>query len=197
MPGTVTTLHFVRHGETDWNRQGRFQGVQDIPLNDEGRRQAQALASAWNLPAEVLISSPLSRARETAEILGRTVGLAAQRFDPLLIERDYGQGAGLTMAERRSRFPDGKIPGVEAPLTIQGRARAFLDLVVRDFAGRTVVAVSHGGLINVVLWLVSGGEVGTGKSILGNASVSTVVHRTHWTVTTVGRTFSEALALGE
>jgi len=194
----MTILHFVRHGETDWNRAGRFQGIQDIPLNDEGRRQARALATAWDEPADLLVASPLGRALETAKILGDAQGLTLHALEPLLVERDYGQGAGLTLDERRIRFPQGNIPDVETPEAIQSRARAFLDAVVRDYAGRRVVAVSHGGFINVVLWLVSGGQVGTGKSILGNASVSTIAYDPdRWVVLTVGRTFSDALALGE
>jgi len=186
----MTTLHLVRHGETDWNRQGRFQGIQDIPLNAEGRRQARHLAQVWRERAEVLVASPLVRATETAEILGLSLGLALHATDPRLVERDYGLGAGLTLDERRSRFPDGVIPGVEAPESIRARAEHFLSSLVRDHGGLRVVAVSHGGFINTVLALVSAGEVGTGKTLLGNASVSTLVHgQDGWKVAAVGQTF--------
>jgi broad specificity phosphatase PhoE len=185
----MTTLHFVRHGETDWNRQGRFQGTQDIPLNDEGRRQARHLAQVWDDGAEVLVASPLARARETAEILGQRLGLPLAATDDRLVERDYGLASGLTIEERRQRFPDGVIPGVEDVTSMHARARRFLDAVTSDHGGRRVVAVSHGGFINAVLSLVSGGEVGTGKSVLVNASVSTLIHRPEgWSVTAVGRT---------
>lgn len=193
----MTTLHFVRHGETDWNRLGRFQGIQDIPLNDEGRRQARQLADRWRDPVDVLVASPLGRARETAEILGAALGLPIQTLDAILVERDYGEASGLTIAERRVRFPEGPIPGSEAPESIQNRVRTFLDSVIRDHFGRRVMAVTHGGFINVALWWVSGGEVGTGKSLLGNASVSTLTFDGSWSVTTVGRSFGEALGLGE
>ena len=186
----MTTLHLVRHGETDWNRQGRFQGIQDIPLNAEGRRQARHLAQAWAEVAEVLVASPLARATETAEILGQSLGLKLLTTDPRLVERDYGLGAGLTLEERRERFPDGVIPGVEAPASIRDRARYFLESVTRDHPGRRIVAVSHGGFINTVLSLVSGGEVGTGKTLLGNASVSTLIHgHEGWKVASVGQTY--------
>jgi uncharacterized phosphatase len=184
----MTTLHFVRHGETDWNRAGRFQGVQDIPLNEEGRRQARHLAASWKEPAEVLVASPLVRARETAEILGQALGLNPVRTDELLVERDYGLGSGLTLEERRQKFPDGVVPGVEDVDLLRTRARRFLEAVGRDHADRRVVAVSHGGFINAVLSVVSGGEVGTGKTFLGNASVSTLVdHGKGWVVAAVGR----------
>jgi len=173
----MITLYFVRHGETDWNRQGKFQGIQDIPLNEEGRRQARTLAGAWGWPADTLVSSPLGRARETAQILGATLGLPVEGLFDLLVERDYGQASGLTLEERRLRFPEGPIPGSETPEAIQARATRFLDMVVDSYPGRSVVAVSHGGFINVVLALVSQGRVGTGKSFLGNASVTTLVHQ--------------------
>lgn len=186
----MTTLHFVRHGETDWNRQGRFQGIQDVPLNAEGRRQARHLASSWGEKAEVLVASPLSRARETAEILGEALGLPLGGTDGRLVERDYGLGSGLTLDERRERFPDGVVPGVEDSESIRTRALHFLDEVSRTHEGRRVIVVSHGGFINAVLALVSGGEVGTGKSILENASVSTLVQGSQgWRVTAVGQTF--------
>ena len=185
----MTTLHLVRHGETDWNREGRFQGVQDIPLNEEGRRQARQMAAAWREPAEVLVASPLSRARETAEILGGILGLKLEGTDDRLVERDYGMGSGLTPEERRQRFPDGVIPGVEDPDSLRARARHFLEAVRREHPDRRVVAVSHGGFINAALALVSGGEVGTGKTFLSNASVSTLIDRGEgWVVAEVGRT---------
>ncbi len=195
----MTTLTFVRHGETDWNRQGRFQGTQDIPLNEEGRRQARRLAKAWDINCDVLVSSPLGRARETAETLAASLGVSVTTFDVRLVERDYGAGAGLTLDQRRERFPDGQIPGVESPQSIQERVVSFLDSVSLEHPGRSVVAISHGGFINAVLALVSAGRVGTGKTILGNASVSVVVLGADgWAVETVGRTFEvEPLGLRE
>lgn len=192
----MTTFLFVRHGETDWNRQGRFQGSRDIPLNSEGRHQARRLAAAWDQGGEVLVSSPLARARETAEILGAALGLPLAPSDPRLTERSYGLGEGLTLAERQERFPDGQVPGVEGPEAIRLRAQQVLDSLTLEHPGRTIVVVSHGGFINVVLSLVSGGEVGTGKTLLGNASVSRVEYTASgWKVAFVGRTF-EAAPLG-
>lgn len=191
----MTTLLFVRHGETDWNRQGRFQGSQDIPLNDEGRSQARRLAQSWTLGGEVLLTSPLARARETAELLGAALGLVPRWPDPRLVERSYGQGEGLTLAQRRERWP-GEVPGAEAPSAVAARAQAFLDAVSVEHPGRRVIAVSHGGFINTVLGLVSNGLYGSGKTLLANASVSVVeLDSSGWRVAEVGLTF-EAQALG-
>jgi uncharacterized phosphatase len=188
----MTTLFFVRHGETDWNRQQRFQGSQDIPLNDEGRAQARRLAAAWDRPVDAVVSSPLSRARETAEILAVALGLPIHHFDRRLLERSFGHGEGLTIAERLSRWPDGKVPGLEPPVSLKGRALAFLHEAIVEFPGRRLVAVSHGGLINAVLSVITGGTMGTGKTFLGNASVTTVVHDAdRWVVREVGRSYQQ------
>lgn len=192
----MTTLLFVRHGETDWNRAGRFQGSQDIPLNDEGRAQARRLARQWDQGGDLVVASPLSRARETAEILASSLGFSVLTFDPRLIERSYGMGEGLTVAERQERWPDGQVPGIETVEALRARAQAFLEAVTLEHPGRRVVAVSHGGFINAVLSLVSGGALGTGKTLLGNASVSTVtLGAGGWTVVEAGRSL-EARPLG-
>jgi len=186
----MTTLLFVRHGETDWNRQGRFQGSQDIPLNEDGRAQARRLAAAWNESGDVLVSSPLSRARETAEILSAALGLPLRNTDTRLAERSYGAGEGLTMAERNERFNDGAVPGIEPPEALRFRALNFLESVTLEHPGRRVVAVSHGGFINAVLSLVSEGYLGSGKTFLGNASVTTLaLSASGWSVVSVGVSF--------
>src|SRR5204862_6778501 len=95
----VTTLILARHGETDWNRDGRFQGHADPPLNDRGREQARALAS--ELAGDVLdavYTSDLLRAHETAQIVAATKGLSVV-VDPDLRERDVGEWSGLTLPE--------------------------------------------------------------------------------------------------
>ena len=189
----MTTFLFVRHGETDWNREGRLQGTRNIPLNDEGRSQARRLAEAWDDGGDLLVSSPLARARETAEILGSTLGLPLRNLDDRLVERGFGQCEGLTAAERQVRYPDFIIPGMEALEAVHTRAWNFLDSLTLEHPGRRIVVVSHGGFINVVLSLVTGGEVGTGKTFLGNASVSRVdFTASGWSAPSVGRTFEAA-----
>lgn len=185
----MTTFLFVRHGETDWNREGRLQGTRDIPLNEEGRSQALRLAEVWDETADVLVSSPLSRARETAEILGIRLGLALHGTDERLVERGYGVLEGLTLAQRKERYPnDLLITGMESQDAVVARARSFLDSLTLEHPGRSILAVSHGGFINAVLAMVSGGEVGTGKTVLGNASVSRIDYSAAgWRVVSAGR----------
>ncbi|HEX4323772.1 MAG TPA: histidine phosphatase family protein [Gaiellaceae bacterium] len=96
----MTTLLLVRHGETDWNAEGRLQGHTDRPLSDFGRRQAQKLAAELQgEELEAIYSSDLARARETAEIVAERLGLQVE-LDSDLREKDWGTWEGLTPAER-------------------------------------------------------------------------------------------------
>jgi broad specificity phosphatase PhoE len=88
-------LLLVRHGETDWNRDGRWQGGSDTRLNDLGREQARALAERLDGSIDVLYSSDLARARETAEIVAAKLGLEVH-VDPRLRERSFGSWEGRT-----------------------------------------------------------------------------------------------------
>src|SRR5438128_960886 len=96
----MTTLLLVRHGETDWNADGRLQGHTDWPLNEYGRTQAKKLAEQLDGDGVAAIyASDLSRARETAEILGGRLGLAVV-VDADLREKNWGTWEGLTSDER-------------------------------------------------------------------------------------------------
>ena len=96
----MTALLLVRHGETDWNADGRLQGQTDRPLSDFGRRQARQLADELaDEQLEAIYSSDLSRARETAEIVGERLGLPVV-LEPDLREKDWGTWEGLTAVER-------------------------------------------------------------------------------------------------
>ena len=95
----------VRHGETDWNRQRRFQGRADQPLNEAGRGQARELAELLHgEPVSAVYTSPLRRALETAEILAGNFGLRPEPLDALL-EIDVGAWEGLTIDEVRTTYP--------------------------------------------------------------------------------------------
>lgn len=104
----MTRLHVVRHGQTDWNLAGRLQGSSDIALNDTGRAQARRVAASLGDQLEdgaVIVSSTLSRAVETADIIAQGRSWAVHR-DARLGERRYGPWEGLLAHERAARFPD-------------------------------------------------------------------------------------------
>jgi broad specificity phosphatase PhoE len=106
------TIVFVRHGETDWNAEGRLQGQRDIPLNalgrDQARRNGEVIAKMIPEAAGFdFVASPLSRARETIEIVRLAMGLdpEAYRTDPRLVEVSFGHWEGFTNAEVEDREP--------------------------------------------------------------------------------------------
>jgi broad specificity phosphatase PhoE len=137
----VTRLLLVRHGETDWNAEGRLQGQTDRPLSDYGRRQARQLAD--ELESEVfqaIYSSDLVRARETAEIVGRRLAIPVE-LDPDLREKDWGTWEGLTAVERdRVEFVG------ESTEAHQARMLRALRRIAERHPGETrVLVVTHGG----------------------------------------------------
>jgi len=137
----VTTLLLVRHGETDWNADGRLQGQTDRPLSDYGRRQARKLAGELEgEELEAIYSSDLARARETAEIVGERLGLPVE-LDPELREKDWGTWEGLTAVERdRVEFVGESTQAHQE--RILGALRRIAERHPRDCR---VLVVTHGG----------------------------------------------------
>jgi broad specificity phosphatase PhoE len=137
----MTTLLLVRHGETDWNADGRLQGQTDRPLSDFGRRQARLLADELADEAlDAIYSSDLSRARETAEIVGARLGLPVV-LEPDLREKDWGTWEGLTAVERdRVEFSG------ESTEAHQERILEALRRIAARHSGEgRVLVVTHGG----------------------------------------------------
>ena len=167
-------LLLVRHAQSSWNAEGRWQGAADPPLSPEGEHQAErggeALASALAAgdlpgPLEEVWSSDLLRARQTAAALARACGWeAAVRLEPGLREHDVGAWSGLTRAEIDRRWP-GLVDAWSAgalPATPGGEARAVFDARVREAATRVAgipgdglaVVVTHGGVLrSLARWL--------------------------------------------
>ncbi len=175
--GLLTTMCLLRHGETDWNLEGRLQGREDVPLNDYGRQQAR-LAGRFlaREPWDLVISSPLKRAHETAWIVASEIGITEVVVMPEFVERDYGAASGLTVAERKALYPDGVWPGLESREDVRRRCLLGLETVLTRYRGRRIVLVSHGAAINSMLAAFSGGEIGSGKTSLHTACLSTIRH---------------------
>jgi broad specificity phosphatase PhoE len=162
------TIFLVRHGETEWNRIGRWQGKTDIPLSDVGRAQAQALAARLrDRGVTEIYTSDLSRARETAEIVASALGVTRINFDPRLRERGFGCFEGLTreecaerhteawqryLADRRNTPTD-----AEPQEEVVARVVAALTSVAEsgDRAGHVLV-VSHGAAIRSFVHTITG-----------------------------------------
>lgn len=155
---TLTTFALVRHGQTDWNAQRRLQGSTDIPLNDVGRRQARdAVAALSGEGWDAIVSSPLSRAAETADLIAAGLGLSEVRRVPELTERNFGPAEGLQAGPKLEalRIPGG-FRGAESEDEAASRGLAALEALAEEFRGRRVLVVAHGTLIRVTLSLAIG-----------------------------------------
>ena len=146
----MTTLLIARHGETDWNREGRWQGWADPPLNETGRAQARRLADELRETSfDAVYASDLRRAFETAEILAAPHGVAVVA-DAGLREIDIGSWSGLTRPEIEARFPNGERPDGETHEQHGTRVRAAVVRIARRHLGERILLVTHGGTIRSI-----------------------------------------------
>lgn len=156
----MTLLYLVRHGETDWNRTRRIQGSTDIPLNDTGR--AQAVRTGMLLARrswDAIASSPLSRAAETALLIGRAIGIENIEIIDAIVERHYGEAEGLDDHELFRLFPgDTPVPGRETRELVAARVIPALINFAEHHAGKNLIVTTHGGVIRTVLNAVAPDE---------------------------------------
>lgn len=149
----MTELYLVRHGETEWNASRRIQGITDVPLNDTGRAQARRTgtllaARRW----DAIVSSPLSRALETAHIIAREARLAPPVTLAAMIERHYGEAEGLDYRTLDARFPpDSEVPGRESRAQVARRVLPALVALCEQRPGQRIIVVTHGGVIRTVV----------------------------------------------
>ena len=159
-------ITFLRHGESVGNAESRWQGQADFPLTDKGREQVTALANRWQHEKhkfDQIIASPLSRARETAEIIGKALNVPV-KTDPVWAERNIGQIAGMTAEEVNQQLPDRRFITPFSPIVgdegegdwalFLRAGQALHNLLLGD-AGRYLI-VSHGGLLNQVMYAIVG-----------------------------------------
>lgn len=144
----------IRHGITDWNLEKRVQGREDIELNEAGRKQAQYCADCLAKASfDCIVSSPLSRAKETAQIIAKWHGGVEMREMEAFIERDFGAYSGtqvnkgeiMHLGEKRD---DSEI---EPKPVVAKRALLGLSELAKDFPNGNVCVITHGGVINAVL----------------------------------------------
>jgi len=171
----MTRFFLVRHGETEWNRLRKIQGVSDIPLNDTGRAQAAAVGKILAQHRfDMIVASPLSRAYETATIIATALEMPAPLIIPDLIERNYGEAEGSNGADLDVRYPAGtEIPGRESREEVTKRVvRVLQDLAIRH-PDADIVAVAHGAVIRCV---VDYAAPGLHKEPISNCSVHSFRH---------------------
>lgn len=164
-------LLLVRHGETVWNTELRIQGRTDTPLNARGLAQAERLSArlAAEEQVDVLYTSPLARACVTAEKIGQKLGLPPIE-DERLVEQHFGELEGLTFKDLEGRYPDFirqwreskrqlALPGGETIDEFQQRVQAFLDQAYAAHPNGSVLVVTHGGTLRVMLATLLGLEI--------------------------------------
>lgn len=171
----MALIYLVRHGETDWNLAKRIQGSTDIPLNATGREQA---ASTGRLLArrewDLIVSSPLVRASETAEIIAAQTGLGAPLLVEAIMERQYGDAEGLDYRTIEERYPnDAPVRGRETREEVAARVLPAIMTLADAHPDESIIVVSHGGVIRTIVNLVDpDGSHGT----IRNGSVHSFRH---------------------
>jgi len=190
-PTPATTILLIRHGETAWNAERRLQGHLDIPLNAEGERQAGLLAAALAAePLDLLVSSDLMRARQTAQAIADLRGIPLH-IEAGLRERCYGGFEGLLYAEIEQRYPrefaawqardiDGMLPpGKNHGETFRAffdRATAAILALGAAHPGKTLALVAHGGVLECAYRLAQGLPLETPRDFkVFNASINRFV----------------------
>ena len=154
-----------RHGETISNRERRLQGCQDIPLIDNGilqiTRTAKHLVTTQSAP-DLILASPLLRARHSAEIVAREFDYPTERIltEPLFIERGFGSVEGMTYEEALAQYPDSNYPGMETLDELLCRAQKAIDKCITDYQVPNLLVVAHGGIIKAVLVALTQGRIG-------------------------------------
>lgn len=183
---TQTHIGLFRHGQTDWNINFLLQGVTDIPMNTTGIEQVRTAARAlvkddWDL----IITSPLGRARETASIIAEQLGFDEIQQHELLIERSFGTAEGLAYEQWKEKYSNlDEIPGGESRTDLIARSSLLLDSFIGTHPGKRILAISHGALIRTLLSITSENELPREGERLANASLNIVSHLDEaWKVT--------------
>lgn len=170
----MTYISFIRHGETAWNTAGRLQGRTDIPLNQNGELQAKACGTFLNPNDwDIIITSPLKRARKTAEIIQDHLNIPLIEMEEF-IEVGFGEAEGLTFAERDQLYPERNYPKKEHSNMVTARFSKGLDRVTQQYKDQHILIVSHGAFINAIVYHYTNGQMGTGVSRLNNGGITTL-----------------------
>ena len=176
-------LLLIRHGETTWNRDGRYQGHSDPPLTVHGEWQAQALAERLAaVEVASIVASPLMRAQATAQIIAARLGLPVAT-DHRLMELAYGEWEGLQQAEVKQRWPEllrlwkrtpnqVTFPGGESLSDMRHRVRSFLGHTAEQSG--TILAITHDGVARLAVLEARGEPLSAFRDVrIENASITT------------------------
>lgn len=172
-------IYLIRHGETEWNQQKRRQGRRDIPLNDQGRAQMRRCGELLaGLPVDAIITSPLSRAAESAELIAEYVGYDKQAIvrEEGLIERDFGDVDGMTWAELKTYRARGGNEHQEPLYRVRERMMRTVLAYARKNNKKHIVMISHSAAIKSVFVRLYG-KPELQRKPTKNAGVSIIEYR--------------------
>lgn len=146
-------LYVARHGRSTYNEQHKLSGRRDVPLSEEGMKQAHALAEhCKTLRLDLILTSPLIRAKETARIVAERCGVIC-KVEPRLVEQNFGEYEGVQRSDYReflwSEFAV-RCPNGESVLDIAARIYPLLDEIKRKYEGKNVLLLCHGGVARVI-----------------------------------------------
>lgn len=185
---STTTLYLIRHGETDWNLQGRWQGHVDVPLNDVGRKQAQLLGErlrSESIRFDFLYSSDLVRAYQTAWTVSEAIGVPVELLPPLR-EIDLGAWGGMTRDDIKEHYPvefalleqgqDVPRGGGETLAALSKRVVEVTEAIIAQHPGETLGFITHGGPVRMLLAHAAGERdiIHMKFHHIGNTSISIV-----------------------
>lgn len=180
-----TTFYLIRHGETDFNKELRYQGLQDIPLNATGKKQAAQLGKKFKkMPKfDLIFSSTLSRAIETAEIINQFLNLGKITKVATLVERDYGLASGVKKDEAHSKWPDRNFPEMESRASAINRLLKTLKKIAAKHPGKRIIIASHGSIIRSTIAHLINGQLGSNEFDLRNGTYSILaLNKNKWEV---------------
>ncbi|MFV0343017.1 MAG: histidine phosphatase family protein [Anaerocolumna sp.] len=184
----ATIVYLIRHGETEWNKLGKFQGSTDISLSEEGIKQAHLAADVLKGKFDHIYASPLSRAKHTAEIIGEASAIVPQ-IEPHIKEINFGLWEGLTFEEIKEKFPkeftswrnplEGYLMSEDISVKNAGkRAGDTIRRLVTKHPGKKIAIVAHGGILKAgIIDLFHWDMTMYYKIFLGNTSITKLVFK--------------------
>lgn len=170
----MTKIYIARHGETDWNRAGKLQGATDVPLNEEGRKQAVACGKFFeDIAIRAIFTSPLQRASETAKIINEQLHLPLIQIDAFR-ERTFGTAEGMTYEERSKVYPRKNYPNQESFKAFRKRLVRGLQEIYEAYPDEDVALIAHGAVIHTLFQIVQNADFFPKHARLSNGGVSTI-----------------------
>lgn len=170
----MTKIYIVRHGETDWNRAGKLQGATDVPLNEEGRKQAVACGKFFeDIAIQAIFTSPLQRASKTAKIINEQLHLPLIQIDAFR-ERTFGTAEGMTYEERSKVYPRKNYPNQESFKAFRKRLVRGLQEIYEAYPDEDVALIAHGAVIHTLFQIVQNADFFPKNARLSNGGVSTI-----------------------